>query len=152
MGRLNRYGAHRQRRIGVNYLRVRISLADNLALIYHLAGAVSGFHSVYRESDILIIRADSFNINRRFRIIDKFEVLSGGLRNSRVGGRIHVSNYHGMIVSLRDLKLRQKHRVIKRCGYLADTASQAVHHLTVQVGSRHIIAVRLRKGRYRLVG
>ena len=141
MGRLNRYGAHRQRRIGINHLRIRIGLADNLALIYHLTAAVSGFHSIYSERDVLIIRADSFNINRCFRIIDKFEILSGGLRNGRVGGRVHIGNYHGMIVSLRNLKFRQKHRVIKRCGYLADTASKAVHHLAVQVGRRHIIAV-----------
>ena len=50
------------------------------------------------------------------------------------------------------LQLGKQNRVIQSGGYLTDTAADAVYHLTVQIGTGHIITVFFRKWRYRFVG
>ena len=131
--------------------RGRLDGFQDFAFIgYHMA-RIPCFHAVNGKRNIFIA-CIAFNIYGIARIVGKPEILPCGFGNGRVHGGLYISYNHGVVVPFLHLKLRLQNRIIKGRGYLADTASDTVHHLAIQVGTGHIVSVIRSKGADGLIG
>lgn len=50
------------------------------------------------------------------------------------------------IMTFLSLPALPQNRIVQRCGYLTDTAADAVYHLAVQIRTRHLVTVSVEKG------
>ena len=86
----------------------------------------------------------SLHIDRSTVIVRNLDIfISTG--NRRIHGRLYITDYHGMVLPLRNLQFCAKCRIVKCRRNLADTAAHTVHDLSVLIRRRGIVSILRRK-------
>ena len=132
-------------------IRFRNLFLNHFTLIIYGAVFCSRLYTIDRKCNLFICRM-SIDINRIIRIIHKYKILAGGFCNRRIRRRIYIGYDHGMIVTFCHFQLCPQNRIVQRCGYLTDTAADAVYHLAVQIRTRHLVTIFGGEGLHCIIG